>query len=159
VSHPEDNKDLVGESVNADQPEVTEPESSGPEAVEPEATEPEAIEPEGTEPVVSEAETSEPQTTEPAVSPSGKSHEELNLGQERVLEFVSFVVVNLVDHPEDVTVDIVRRQGRDIYQVRVNSEDLGKVIGKGGQTARALRVMLTALSSRTDQRVGLEIVE
>jgi predicted RNA-binding protein YlqC (UPF0109 family) len=84
---------------------------------------------------------------------------ELNLGQERVLEFVSYVVVNLVDHPEDVTVDLVRRQDRDIYQVRVHGDDLGKVIGKGGQTARALRVMLTALSARTDQRIGLEIVE
>lgn len=89
----------------------------------------------------------------------GHDHEELNLGQERVLEFISYIVVNLVEHPEDVTIDLVRRQGRDIYQVRVHQDDLGKVIGKGGQTARALRVMLTAVSARTDQRIGLEIVE
>lgn len=84
---------------------------------------------------------------------------ELNLGQERVLEFISYVVVNLVDHPEDVKVDLVRRQDRDMYQVHVHGDDLGKVIGKGGQTARALRVMLAALSAKTEQRIGLEIVE
>ena len=88
------------------------------------------------------------------------SHDDaLNIGQERVLELISYVVVNLVRHPEDVTVDIVRKQDRDVYQVRVNQEDLGKVIGKGGQTARALRVLLMAVSAKTDQRIGLEIVE
>jgi predicted RNA-binding protein YlqC (UPF0109 family) len=83
----------------------------------------------------------------------------LNIGQERVLELISYVVVNLVRYPDDVTVDIVRKQDRDVYQVRVNQEDLGKVIGKGGQTARALRVLLMAVSAKTDQRIGLEIVE
>ena len=83
----------------------------------------------------------------------------LNIGQERVLELISYLVVNLVEHPEDVTVDIVKRQDRDVYQVRVNEADLGKVIGKGGQTAQAMRVLLTAVSAHTDQRIGLEIVE
>jgi predicted RNA-binding protein YlqC (UPF0109 family) len=83
----------------------------------------------------------------------------LNIGQERVLELVSYLVVNLVEHPDDVSVDIVRRQDRDVYQVRVNEADLGKVIGKGGQTAQAMRVLLTAVSAHTDQRIGLEIVE
>jgi predicted RNA-binding protein YlqC (UPF0109 family) len=83
----------------------------------------------------------------------------LNIGQERVLELISYVVINLVRYPDDVTVDIVRKQDRDVYQVRVNQEDLGKVIGKGGQTARALRVLLMAVSAKTDQRIGLEIVE
>jgi predicted RNA-binding protein YlqC (UPF0109 family) len=83
----------------------------------------------------------------------------LNIGQERVLELISYLVVNLVEHPDDVTVDIVKRQDRDVYQVRVNEADLGKVIGKGGQTAQAMRVLLTAVSGHTDQRIGLEIVE
>jgi predicted RNA-binding protein YlqC (UPF0109 family) len=94
------------------------------------------------------------ETGEPA-----SEDEDLNLGQERVLEFLSYVLVNLVEHPEDVKIDLVRRDSRDVYKVRVHEEDLGKVIGKGGQTARALRVMLTALSARTDQRIGLDIVE
>jgi len=94
-----------------------------------------------------------------APAPPVEGEDELNIGQERVLELVSYVVVNLVDNPEDVTIDLVRRQGRDVYQVRVHPDDLGKVIGKGGQTARALRILLTAVSARTDQRIGLEIVE
>ncbi len=85
--------------------------------------------------------------------------DDLNIGQETVLELVSYIVVNLVRYPEDVSVDIVRKQDRDVYQVRVNQEDLGKVIGKGGQTAQAMRVLLTAVSAKTDQRLGLEIVE
>lgn len=85
--------------------------------------------------------------------------DELTIGQERVLELVSYVVVNLVSRPESVTVDIVRRHDRDVYQVKVHQDDLGRVIGKGGQTARALRVLLMAVSARTDQRIALDIVE
>ena len=93
--------------------------------------------------------------------PEGLDEQEdlLTIGQARILELISFLVVNLVENPEDVRVDIVRRQDRDVYQVRVNQMDLGKVIGKGGQTAQAMRVLLTAVSANTDQRIGLEIVE
>ena|GEM_PF-257782 len=109
-------------------------------------------------PATPEAPAAEP--TEDAAAETVEGHsEDLNIGQERVLELISYIVVNLVDHPDDVTVDIVDRQGREIYQVRVHSDDLGKVIGKGGQTARALRVLLMAVSANTDQRIGLEIVE
>ena len=95
-----------------------------------------------------------------APEPTVPAHEEeLTIGQERVLELISFVLINLVDHPDDVTVDILRRDDRDVFRVKVHDEDLGKVIGKGGQTARALRVLLSAVSARTDQRIGLEIVE
>jgi len=103
-------------------------------------------------------------TDDQEISPKDETVEDqdddlLNIGQERVLELISYLVVNLVEHPEDVTVDIVKRQDRDVYQVRVNEADLGKVIGKGGQTAQAMRVLLTAVSAHTDQRIGLEIVE
>ena len=76
-----------------------------------------------------------------------------------VQDLVSYITVNLVDHPDDVVIQKTERQGREIYQVRVHPEDLGKVIGKGGQTARAIRTLLMAISARTDQRLGLEIVE
>ena len=89
----------------------------------------------------------------------GHDDDLLNIGQERVLELISFLVVNLVAHPEDVVVDIIRRGDREVYQVRVHETDLGKVIGKGGQTAQAMRVLLAAVSAHTDQRIGLEIVE
>ena len=73
-----------------------------------------------------------------------------------VMELISFITVNLVDHPDDVTVQKTEREGREIYQVRVHPDDLGKVIGKGGQTARAIRTLLMAISARTNQRLGLE---
>jgi uncharacterized protein len=106
------------------------------------------------EPVESvESETPKTVELDPSIS------DELNIGQEQVLELISYIVVNLVEHPDEVTVDIANRQGRDIYQVRVHQDDLGKVIGKGGQTARAMRVLLMAVSAKTNQRIGLEIVE
>jgi len=86
-------------------------------------------------------------------------NEDLNIGQERVLELISYIVVNLVEHPDAVVVDVVRRDDRDVYCVKVHDDDLGKIIGKGGQTARALRVLLAAVSARTNQRIGLDIVE
>ena len=112
---------------------------------------------EATEAVEGEKGSTESDSAEPDSAPA--EAEELNIGQEQVLELISYIVVNLVEHPEEVTVDIAQRQGRDIFQVRVHQEDLGKVIGKGGQTARALRVLLMAVSARTNQRIGLEIVE
>ncbi len=76
-----------------------------------------------------------------------------------IMDLVSFITANLVDHPEDVAVGMVEKQGREIFQVRVHADDLGKVIGKGGQTARAIRTLLMAVSARTDRRLGLEILE
>ena len=83
----------------------------------------------------------------------------LNPAQERALDLMSYLAVNLVDHPDEVSVSRTEKQGREVYQVRVHPDDLGKIIGKGGQTARAIRTLLTAVSSRTDQRLGLEIVD
>ncbi len=87
------------------------------------------------------------------------AEDELTIGQGRVVELLSFITVNLVDHPEDVNIDILHKDDRDIFRVKVHADDLGRVIGKGGQTARALRTLLLAVSAKTDQRLGLEIVE
>jgi uncharacterized protein len=58
------------------------------------------------------------------------------------------LVRGIVDHPDDVTVDLrERRQGR-VLEVRVHPDDLGKVIGRGGRTARALRTVMTAIGGR-----------
>ena len=61
---------------------------------------------------------------------------------------VEHLVRGIVDHPDDVTVDLVTgRRGRTL-EVRVNPEDLGKVIGRNGRTAKALRTVTTALGVR-----------
>jgi len=58
------------------------------------------------------------------------------------------LVKGIVEHPDDVTVDLVtNRRGRTL-EVRVNPEDLGKVIGRSGRTAKALRTVMTALGGR-----------
>ncbi|MCU1590489.1 MAG: putative transcription elongation factor [Frankiales bacterium] len=58
------------------------------------------------------------------------------------------LVRGIVDNPDDVTVDLVtNRRGRTL-EVRVNPDDLGKVIGRNGRTAKALRTVVTALGGR-----------
>jgi len=61
---------------------------------------------------------------------------------------VEHLVRGIVDNPDDVSVDLVTgRRGRTL-EVRVNPEDLGKVIGRNGRTAKALRTVTTALGGR-----------
>ncbi len=87
------------------------------------------------------------------------AEDEMTIGQERVVELLSYITVNLVEHPDEVNIDILHQDDRDVFKVRVHPDDLGRVIGKGGQTARAMRTLLLAVSAKTDQRLGLEIVE
>lgn len=74
-------------------------------------------------------------------------------------EFVEYVVKALVAHPEDVS---VRRSVDDmgvLLELSVNPEDMGKVIGKAGATAKSIRTLLRVLGSRDDARVNLKIIE
>ena len=74
-------------------------------------------------------------------------------------EFVEYVVKALVNHPEDVQ---VRRSVDDmgvLLELSVNPDDMGKVIGKAGATAKSIRTLLRVLGSRSDERVNLKIIE
>lgn len=74
-------------------------------------------------------------------------------------EFVEYVVKALVSHPDDVA---VRRSVDDmgvLLELSVNPEDMGKVIGKAGATAKSIRTLLRVLGSRNDARVNLKIIE
>ena len=63
-------------------------------------------------------------------------------------EALEHLVRGIVDHPDDVQVDLVtNRRGRTL-EVRVNPEDLGKVIGRAGRTAKALRQIMTSVGGR-----------
>jgi len=73
--------------------------------------------------------------------------------------FLEYVVKGLVHHPADVTVTPVEREGTTIYELRLNPEDVGKVIGRQGMTINALRSLLIAGSARKGLRCSLEIVE
>ena len=68
-------------------------------------------------------------------------------------EALEHLVRGIVDHPDEVSVrDRNNRRGRTL-EVRVNPEDLGKVIGRGGRTAKALRTVIGALGNGTNVRV------
>lgn len=74
-------------------------------------------------------------------------------------EFVEYVVKALVGHPEDVKVQRSVDDMGVLLELSVNPEDMGKVIGKAGATAKSIRTLLRVLGSRNDARVNLKIVE
>jgi uncharacterized protein len=73
--------------------------------------------------------------------------------------FLEFAVKGLVDHPEEVTVTPVEQQGNTIYELRMNPDDVGKVIGRQGKTIHTLRALLQAGSAKQGLRCSLEIIE
>ncbi|HBN26992.1 MAG TPA: KH domain-containing protein [Desulfobacteraceae bacterium] len=74
-------------------------------------------------------------------------------------ELVSYIAQALVDNPEQVTVSEVEGNQTSVLELKVAKEDLGKVIGKQGRTARAMRTILSAASAKLKKRTVLEILE
>lgn len=74
-------------------------------------------------------------------------------------EFVEYVVKSIVDNPDEVDVSEVQGSRTTVYELRVAQADLGKVIGKGGQTAKSIRTLLAAAAARQGKRAVLEILE
>jgi predicted RNA-binding protein YlqC (UPF0109 family) len=75
-------------------------------------------------------------------------------------EFVEFVIKQLVDKPEEVRVAEVKGEHVTIFELHVAKEDIGKVIGKRGQTASAIRTLLSAVSAaKKENRSILEILD
>jgi predicted RNA-binding protein YlqC (UPF0109 family) len=74
-------------------------------------------------------------------------------------ELVRFVSRALVDEPDDVRVATVEDDRAVVIELTVAEDDLGKVIGKDGRTARAIRTVLAAASARLRKRAVLEILE
>ena len=72
---------------------------------------------------------------------------------------VEYIAKALVDAPDDVVVKEVEGEKTTVLELRVASNDLGKIIGKQGKTARAIRVILNAASTKTRRRTVLEILE
>jgi predicted RNA-binding protein YlqC (UPF0109 family) len=63
-------------------------------------------------------------------------------------EALEHLVRGIVDHPDDVAVQLRERRRMRVLEVRVHPDDLGKVIGRGGRTARALRAVMSAIGGR-----------
>jgi len=74
-------------------------------------------------------------------------------------DFVEFVVRQIVENPEEVVVERSIDEMGVLLTLKVSKDDMGKIIGKSGQTAKALRVLLRIIGSKNNARVNLKIVE
>ena len=74
-------------------------------------------------------------------------------------ELVTYIATALVDDPDAVKVERVPGDEIDVYELTVAPDDLGKVIGRGGRTARALRSVIRAGAAKVGGRAHLEILE
>ncbi len=74
-------------------------------------------------------------------------------------DLIKYIAQALVDNPEVVEVSEVLGEQTSVIELRVAKEDLGKVIGKGGKTAKAMRTILSAASAKMKKRAVLEIIE
>ena len=74
-------------------------------------------------------------------------------------DLVDFMAKALVDHPDDVQVNEVVGEQTTVVELSVAKEDLGKVIGKQGRTAKSMRTILNAASTKLQKRSVLEIME
>ena len=74
-------------------------------------------------------------------------------------EFVEFVIKGLVDHPEEVSTDRKIDEMGVLLTLKVNPQDMGQVIGRMGQTAKAIRTLLRVVGAKHKARVNLKIYE
>jgi uncharacterized protein len=74
-------------------------------------------------------------------------------------ELVAYVAKALVDEPSEVEVNMIEGEKSTILELKVAAADIGKVIGKHGRIAKALRTILSAASTKTGKRVVLEILD
>ncbi|MEO2107267.1 MAG: KH domain-containing protein [Actinomycetota bacterium] len=75
-------------------------------------------------------------------------------------DVLDFIAKNLVDHPDDVDITTTEEEdGTIVLELRVHPDDMGKVIGKRGRTAKAIRTMVKAAATREGVNASVEIIE
>ena len=74
-------------------------------------------------------------------------------------DLIKSIAQALVDHPEQVSVNEIEGSQTSVLELKVAKDDLGKVIGKQGRTAQAIRTLLSAASAKVKKRSVLEIIE
>jgi len=88
-----------------------------------------------------------------------ETNENLRTEGTGIKDFIENIAKHLVDKPEEVSVNEIDGQRTIVYELRVGYGDLGKVIGKRGQTAKSIRILLAAASAKRGKRAVLEILE
>jgi hypothetical protein len=74
-------------------------------------------------------------------------------------ELIEYMAKSLVSNPDAVTINESSADGASLFELKVAKEDLGRIIGKQGRTAKSLRTLLNAAASMANRKVVLEIVE
>ncbi len=72
-------------------------------------------------------------------------------------EFLEFIAKHLVDNPGTVNLEFEEKENKAVFRLKVSAEDVGKVIGKKGRTAQAMRTLLAAVAAKEGKRAILEI--
>ena len=78
---------------------------------------------------------------------------------DKVGDLIKLIASSLVDKPDQVEIQELSGDSTTVYELRVAQEDLGKIIGKQGKTAKAIRVLLGAAAAKEKRRAVLEIIE
>lgn len=74
-------------------------------------------------------------------------------------ELLRYLTTNIVADKDDVEITLVEESDANVFEIEVGDEDLGKIIGRGGKTARALRTVVSAVSPKPGKRTLVEILE
>lgn len=74
-------------------------------------------------------------------------------------EFIEYIAKHLVDQPDSVLLEEETRDDRLVLKLKVAQGDVGKIIGRNGRTAQALRVLLTAVAAKEGKRAILEVLD
>ena len=74
-------------------------------------------------------------------------------------ELLTYVARNLVDNPDQVSVTQYEGDGETVLELRVDPEDMGKVIGRQGRIAKEIRTLIRSVAQRTGQKVSVEIID
>ncbi|HLP17904.1 MAG: KH domain-containing protein [Acidobacteriota bacterium] len=72
-------------------------------------------------------------------------------------EFIEFIAKQLVDSPDKVTISEEEKEGKIVLKLRVADPDVGKIIGRKGRSAQAMRVLLSAIAAKNGKRAILEV--
>jgi predicted RNA-binding protein YlqC (UPF0109 family) len=74
-------------------------------------------------------------------------------------ELLSYIARNLVDHPDEVTVDERETDAETVFEVRVADGDMGKIIGRQGRIVKEIRILMRAVAQRQGKSVSVEIMD
>jgi predicted RNA-binding protein YlqC (UPF0109 family) len=76
-----------------------------------------------------------------------------------VKELIELISKKLVDHPDDVEVRVIENEDGQVFELRVHPDDMGRVIGKNGRVAKAVRTLIGSAAAKNNIRVTLNIIE